>query len=229
MSTISLLKTALVEVGVLPTETSNYFLSALDSTLLAPGGVDVMNGDERTARLPKLSGCSEVSKLDVGLRTLVLLNEQDSEVTVHAILDGWRLLRRRGTGADLAGADLRGADLTDSAFAGANLVGARLTGACLEGADLTGANLTGADLAGAVLRRASLFDANLSEADLRRTDLRHSDLRQSTCVRTAFRGADFWSAYVWDVNFDEAFTDGAEIERADYRGTNLAKPAGART
>ena len=57
-----------------------------------------------------------------------------SEVAVVAIVDGARLLREVGAGANLRGADLRGADLR-----GANLYGADLRGADLRGADLRGA------------------------------------------------------------------------------------------
>ena len=70
-------------------------------------------------------------------------------VAVVALVDGERLLRESGEGADLRHADLRGAFLW-----GADLWGADLRGAGLWGADLRGADLWGADLRGAFLQDA---------------------------------------------------------------------------
>ena len=80
-------------------------------------------------------------------------------VAVVAVVDGLRLLRESGAGANLRGADLRGADLR-----GANLRGANLSGANLRDANLRGANLSGANLSGANLTRADLYAANLTDA-----------------------------------------------------------------
>ena len=65
-------------------------------------------------------------------------------VAVVALVDGERLLREAGAGADLAAANLTDADLTS-----ANLRYASLTGANLTGANLTSADLRYADLADA--------------------------------------------------------------------------------
>ena len=64
-----------------------------------------------------------------------------------ALVDGERLVREHGRGADLQGADLQGADL--------------------RGADLQGADLSDADLWDADLQHANLQDANLRGAKLR--------------------------------------------------------------
>ena len=94
-----------------------------------------------------------------------------SRVHVVALVDGERLLREKGAGANLAfanltGANLAGANLTGADLTGANLRGANLTGANLTGANLTGANLAGADLTGADLTGANLTGANLTGANL---------------------------------------------------------------
>ncbi len=113
------------------------------------------------------------------------------EVAVVAVVDGWRLLREAGAGANLRRANLRGA-----ALSGANLSCADLRGADLRGADLYGANLAGANLRGADLRGADLFDADLSGADLSGATLSDADLR----------GADLSGAvnvklpYGWTLN-----------------------------
>lgn len=72
-------------------------------------------------------------------------------VYVVAVIDGERLIREHGRGANLSYADLRFVDLSNANLSGANLTGANLSNADLTGAeltyvDLTGANLTGADL-----------------------------------------------------------------------------------
>ncbi len=82
------------------------------------------------------------------------------------VIDGIDLIRRHGTGANLAGAylykaDLYGANLTGANLYGANLAGARLYEARLYGAKLSRANLYKADLSG-----ANLYEANLTEARL---------------------------------------------------------------
>lgn len=93
-------------------------------------------------------------------------------VAVVGLVDGARLVREHGSGADLcwanlSGADLRGAnlfraDLCRANLSRANLPGANLHGACLSGANLSGANLRGANLSGVNLSGADLFGANLS-------------------------------------------------------------------
>ncbi len=70
--------------------------------------------------------------------------------TVHvvALVDGARLLRQEGKGANLGGANLGGADLRGANLGGADLWDANLRGADLQGANLWGANLQGVDLQG---------------------------------------------------------------------------------
>ena len=67
-------------------------------------------------------------------------------VYVAAVIDGERLIREHGRGANLSDADLRGAYLCGADLRGADLRGADLDGADLGGVDLTGAYLDGADL-----------------------------------------------------------------------------------
>ena len=70
-------------------------------------------------------------------------------VAVVKVVDGERLLREVGEGADLQDANLRGADLQDANLRGADLRYANLRGANLRGADLQDAlNL---DKTGAIL------------------------------------------------------------------------------
>ena len=92
-------------------------------------------------------------------------------VAVVALVDGQRLLREAGAGANLYYAGLTSADLTF-----ADLRGADLTSADLTSADLTSADLRGADLRGADLTGANLYHADLRGADLRGADLRGADL-----------------------------------------------------
>jgi len=82
------------------------------------------------------------------------------------VVDGERLVRDHGKGADLRRADLFGAELAGAKLSGANLRNADLFGADLAGADLNGAGLRRADLRRADLRRADLFGADLRGADL---------------------------------------------------------------
>ena len=83
-------------------------------------------------------------------RTLLLVAYQSGEVlgrgpsrlrcrrvAVVAVVDGERLLREVGCGANLSWANLSGADLR-----GADLSGAYLRGAYLRGADLSGVDLS---------------------------------------------------------------------------------------
>ena len=86
-----------------------------------------------------------------------------SRVHVAAVIDGERLIREHGRGANLRNADLRGAylrraDLRDASLHGADLRRADLGGAYLRGADLSGAHLNGANL-----DRADLGNANLGD------------------------------------------------------------------
>lgn len=100
-----------------------------------------------------------------------------TEVAVVAIVDGARLLRERGAGANLYGADLRRADLCGAGLHGADLRGANLRRADLYRANLSGADLRGAGLSGADLHGADLHGADLYGADLYRADLHGANLR----------------------------------------------------
>ncbi|WP_346772631.1 MULTISPECIES: pentapeptide repeat-containing protein [unclassified Streptomyces] len=157
---------------------------------------------------------AELAAVGHGLRTVLFVRGLCRERDIW-LVDGWTLLRGRGTGTDLSRANLRGAQLVGAQLAEADLSEADLRGADLAKADLSGAVLVGADLAGADLRRASLLNADLTEADLRRTSLIHADFQRATCARTALRGADLADAYLWDVDLSSTYLDGVELHRAN--------------
>lgn len=217
-------KRALVDIAVEtcggPGPSEQYSLIATDAATLAT------EGPMRVATDGLATGRGRVGTTghDGGLQTLVLARHPTGhEVEALWVLDGWSMLRADGEAADLRAARLRGAQLRGARLRGADLRDADLTGADLEKADLGGADLTGATLAGGNLFSASLQDADLTEADLCRTNLRHVDMRRSVCVRTAFRGADMWRTYMWDVDLSQAFVVGADLERADYLNTIVAR------
>lgn len=209
------------ELGVVP----------LDPTLATAGGHDLLaidgspDGPADALAVPVARTCGELAALGLGLRTVVLVREapgrSDGRLPPQpvAIVDGWRAIARHGARTDLRGADLRGADLKGAVLDGADLEDADLSRVNLESASLKGARLTGARLCGATLQRANLQGSDLTGADLRRADLRHSDLRKTALARCAMRGADLFAAYVWDVDFSEAFTSGVDLDRADHRGS----------
>lgn len=87
-------------------------------------------------------------------------------VAVVDLVDGARLVREHGSGADLSGANLYGVNLSRADLSGANLFGADLSRAHLSGADLSEADLSEANLSGAYLYGARLSGADLSEVDL---------------------------------------------------------------
>ena len=107
------------------------------------------------------------------------------QVAVVAIVDGIRLAREAGNGANLSGANLSGANLYGADLSGANLREANLSGANLYGANLRGANLYGANLCG-----ANLYEADLREADLRGADLDGADLSGARLSRASLSRAD---------------------------------------
>lgn len=169
---------------------------------------------------------AEIARDGFGLRLLALVHlVARVEVKAVWVVDGWSLIKLQGRGADLRGANLRGADLRGAQLAGADISGADLSGADLEKADLTSARLVGADLSGCNLFSANLRRVDLTEADVRRADMRYADMREATCSRTAFRGADFWQAYLWNVDMSEAFTTGADYERSDHLNEKVIRGA----
>ena len=78
-------------------------------------------------------------------------------VAVVAVVDGERLLREAGCGANLRGANLHGANLHGSDLRGADLSGSDLSGSNLYGSNLYGANLRGSDLYGARASTSTLW------------------------------------------------------------------------
>ena len=95
---------------------------------------------------------------------------------VADVVDGTRLVKTEGQGANLLGANLQYANLKYANLRDANLLGANLLGANLQYANLQYANLREANLRWANLREANLQYADLREADLREADLQGADL-----------------------------------------------------
>lgn len=91
---------------------------------------------------------------------------------VVEVIDGERLIREHGRGADLRGANLRGANLLGADLRGADLQGTYLSHTNLQGADLSYTNLCYSDL-----RYADLSYTNLRYTDLHGTNLHHADLQ----------------------------------------------------
>lgn len=197
-------------------QSNGHVLVAADGAVLGAIGVTAVVRDAVDAgRIYRTA--AEVASDEASLQTLVLVRlAAGNAVGDTWTLDGWGLLRAYGENADLRGAQLRGARLRGARLKGADLADADLYGADLLKADLSTANLTGAHLAGCDLFSASLQKADLTEADLSRADVRHADLREAICDRTAFRGADLWGTYMWNVDVSRAFTAGADFERSDY-------------
>jgi uncharacterized protein YjbI with pentapeptide repeats len=127
------------------------------------------------------------------------LAEDDDKARVRAlrverVVDGARLVREHGAGADLRGAYLGNADLRY-----VNLRYANLRSANLRDANLWRAYLQNADLRHANLRDANLRDANLRNAYLQNADLRYADLRY----------ADLQGAYLGNANLRDANLQGS--------------------
>ena len=164
-----------------------------------------------------------MSSGDITARTLLLLAYRKPDVVgseggrvwsrsvlVVDLLDGERIVRDFGAGANLflanlvganlAGANLAGADLVGANLAGADLIGANLAGADLAnaklaGANLVGVNLAGANLAGANLAGANLFLANLAGANLAGANLAGADLFRADLFPADLAGANLAGAY----------------------------------
>ncbi|MBF0182152.1 MAG: pentapeptide repeat-containing protein [Magnetococcales bacterium] len=102
-------------------------------------------------------------------------------------------------------------------FAGANLEGVDLAGARMEGMDFAGARLVGADLTGARLR-GSLRGADLSHVRAARADLTGCDL-----TGCDLSGANLAGANLSHCRLDEARLFSTFLQRADLRGSFLAR------
>ena len=126
---------------------------------------------------------------------------------VVALIDGVRLVRDHGSGANLYGANLPRANLYGASLSGANLSGANLSVADLSMANLSRANLYGADLFGANLSGANLYGADLRGANLPRADL---------------SGADLFGANLSEAYLSGAYLSGADLSGADLSGANLS-------
>ena len=130
-----------------------------------------------------------------------------SRVAVVSVVDGARLLRTSGRGADLSGADLYGANLSRANLSRANLSGAYLNGANLSRANLSGAYLSRADLSGADLCGANLSRANLSRANLSGANLNGANLSRANLSGAYLSGADLYGA-----NLSGAYLSGASAD-----------------
>ena len=210
-----LLDVAVEAVGGSPTTGGHVFVPLPPATACATGVREVVGASLATGRRTRTA--RELAEADAGLDLLALVARTTGgrEAAEVWAIEGWRLLRAHGAGVDLRGANLRGAMLRGARLRGAHLGEADLRGADLVKAELADADLSGADLAGSNLYSASLKSADLTETSLCRADLRNADLRDACCVRTAFRGADLWMAYMWGVDTSQAFTDAADLGRAD--------------
>jgi uncharacterized protein YjbI with pentapeptide repeats len=194
-------------------------LTTFDPGDLLGGGIPQMMD---TAAERCSDTAASVSSEGRGLRNLLLVEFSPDGPTKEVwVIDGWSFLRRHGSGLDLRYADLRGAFLSGAPLRTSDLKDAKLTGANLTRADLSCCDMSRADFSAVDFYSASLNGCNLTETDLSRANLRHADLRDTTCVRTAFRGADFWMSYLWDVDLSRAFTIGADVTRADYLNTKV--------
>ena len=155
------------------------------------------------------------------------------EVAVVAVVDGERLLREEGAGANLSGADLRranlggahlrGADLYRANLYRANLVRANLYRANLGGANLGGANLYRANLSGADLSGAHLSGAHLSGANLYRANLYRADLSGANLYGANLSGADLYGANLSVANLGGADLYGANLYGANLSGADLRR------
>ncbi len=167
-------------------------------------------------------------------------------------MSGQSLSRANWWGADLSGFDFTGADVHGAIFLAANLRGAvlqraDLTRACLAGADLTGADLRGAKgltavqlvsakwdtakppIVGDALRvtlknweRKRLPGTNLPNADLWLQDLRRANFTGANLRGTALIGADLRGASLRDADLTDTIWTGADISRADFRGSRVS-------
>ncbi len=142
---------------------------------------------------------------------------------IICILDGYWLIRKYGNHCDLEAMNLQGAQLEGANLENSNLADANLAGANLKNSILKGANLTGTDFQQASLVRCNLQKATLEYSDFRRTNLTEADLRHAFLNKVAFRGAEFWSAYIWDIDLTTCFTEGTDLSRADARGVKRAE------
>lgn len=197
------------------TSPENYMLVGVDAAKMPWRNLEAYV-DEKIREGSELRTAREFADRGLNLSTYLLVRIKETKCQQIWIVDGWSLLRFHGENTDLTGAPLRGANLEGARLSGTDLSEADLRGANLEKGDLTFTNFTGADLSGATLYRAGLKGADFTEADLSRADLRHADLQEVTLVRAALRGADLWEAYMWKTSVEEAFTDGASMERASY-------------
>ena len=125
-------------------------------------------------------------------------------VRVVERLDGERVLRDFGAGADLTRANLTGANLTGANLTGADLTDADLTRAYLTDADLTDANLTRANLTDAYLTDAYLTRANLTRAYLTRAYLTGANLTDANLTRANLTDANLTDAYLTGANLTDA-------------------------
>lgn len=138
------------------------------------------------------------------------------------VIDGARLIRDHGAGADLEFANLQGMDLSYGELRGANLSHASADYASFRGAMLYEANLscgffTGCEFSSAYMERANLFKANLartrfhsaciSGANFDDTRLRMADFRNVKGERQAHWGVSL-SRLGWnDLNLTLGLDD----------------------
>lgn len=202
-------------------------MTAYNFSWASPGGVNVSNdylATSNTSACPMVPGdglCVATSwrgmaSGGIPARTLLLIayraaeivgrDEPDGklriggEVASVALIDGERLIREHGEGANLGGACLTGANLRYANLQYANFQGANLQGAGLQYVNLQGANLQGAGLQYANLYGANLYGANLQGANLRGANLQGADLQDANIQGAELQGANVQGAYLQYAN-----------------------------
>ncbi|CAM5231296.1 hypothetical protein GCM10010329_63340 [Streptomyces spiroverticillatus] len=135
------------------------------------------------------------------------------------VIDGIRLIREHGAGADLSNAFLPGARLNHTDLTGANLRGTELSNATLYYTDFTGADmyragldhtsLSNAQLAGVDLSWSRLDHADLSDANLRGANLHRATLRYSRLTNTDLRGASLTDVDFTGIDLTTTYLEGA--------------------
>jgi uncharacterized protein YjbI with pentapeptide repeats len=201
-------------------------------------GLDLANADLRTAWLEgaNLAG-TDLRGADLSGAVVARADLSGADLG-GAKLRGANLGAAKLAGAKLAGADLTGAvlakaDLTGASFAGARLVGADLAEATFADTDFSGVTAAGihflkSDLRGLKLAGASLTKCNFLDTKVEGVDFSGATLTQTVFLTASGEGAIFKDAkltnlrVVKDSSFERASFAGAEMSRANLRGTRLS-------
>lgn len=140
---------------------------------------------------------------------------------VAAIVDGERLIRDEGEGANLMGANLSNANLTNGLLNFADLSRSKLDNARLRYADLVGANLAGACIYLTDLDSADMQDANLRNVYCARSMLAYANLTDADLTNAYLRGSDMVGAKLQNANLTCASLEGVNLSGANLSEANL--------